>query len=804
MKIPGCAVGPHTDVKPVKPGVGQAKPEDQQPASVRSSVPQRIDQHTGGVTMPSSAPIRIDAHDKDSSEPAPVVEKKEEEEPVEMKPLVTSSGKYRCAHVGCGKEYDPEDNAEGCCHYHDGKPIFHDLKKEWSCCGARSYDWDDFMALPKCKTGKHEPKMTRAAKLDDLLEKGNLSTLEEILSNDEVVQELRAGSSKLVDRLCEKSSLEGMVKILTELPADGSSDNRKYVLPYVCVELISCDNDIFLDAWVHRDVTTGWSALGGLFQAYVRASESGETLNCVISGYMSRAICAILEKRPEGVASITKSMESSLKPALLALLYDHSVCIGEVRLAPELLGGTSSPVASLYVLPIVVCAYKDRLTRLDHSQSEDARPVYVPRLAKGLVEEADELVSRIVTGKIPEDTPVMGGTANVVTSLLFYLKSQGDDEGDAEDGCGEGEEDFCCYVASTPSGSGVPAVEGGEVSAPRRVAESVFAKREELTAVVAGDGEKEEDVELLTEIICLLMTAMTACSNEIVSTEDGPPTKLVGQDFLVAALEAVITRHPSCSLLANSLLELVKAMQQLGEDEVLVESLLHEKRAVEKCLAGEGGRPMGCRPQVAEILLSLEEKSKEAPTMSAAVKLESSAAEAYLSRWRLCTGMKLDLGGTIAVPSSVEEKAADDTGRSGASPSSTSLPPIVSSTTATPSTGGMLGDDSLDSPEFFQAGSHHDTSWSPTGRSPTPEWPGPVPTDWAESPDDQAWVASPTISDVKWGSSTPVGWPTEDGNNGQLDGDTVEGRNMNESIDLVGGDGSESPRSSDSGKIDNI
>ncbi|KAF4691445.1 Integrin beta-1-binding protein 2 [Perkinsus olseni] len=146
MKIPGCAVGPHTDVKPVKPGVGQAKPEDQQPASVRSSVPQRIDQHTGGVTMPSSAPIRIDAHDKDSSEPAPVVEKKEEEKPVEMKPLVTSSGKYRCAHVGCGKE-----------------PIFHDLKKEWSCCGARSYDWDDFMALPKCKTGKHEPKMTRAA-----------------------------------------------------------------------------------------------------------------------------------------------------------------------------------------------------------------------------------------------------------------------------------------------------------------------------------------------------------------------------------------------------------------------------------------------------------------------------------------------------------------------------------------------------------------------------------------------------------------------------------------------------------------
>ncbi|EER01720.1 conserved hypothetical protein [Perkinsus marinus ATCC 50983] len=164
MQIPGCAVGQHTDVKPVKPGIGQAKPEDQVSGSVRSSVPQRIDQPAGGVAMPSSAPVRIDGGEKDSSEPVQIAEEKKEEDKkqVDMKPQVTASGKYRCCHVGCGKEYDPEDNADGCCHYHDGKPIFHDLKKEWSCCGARSYDWDDFMALPKCKTGKHEPKMTKA------------------------------------------------------------------------------------------------------------------------------------------------------------------------------------------------------------------------------------------------------------------------------------------------------------------------------------------------------------------------------------------------------------------------------------------------------------------------------------------------------------------------------------------------------------------------------------------------------------------------------------------------------------------
>lgn len=63
-------------------------------------------------------------------------EKKEDKKQVDMKPQVmgeylcargrfcyqvTASGKYRCCHVGCGKEYDPEDNSDSCCHYHDGK-----------------------------------------------------------------------------------------------------------------------------------------------------------------------------------------------------------------------------------------------------------------------------------------------------------------------------------------------------------------------------------------------------------------------------------------------------------------------------------------------------------------------------------------------------------------------------------------------------------------------------------------------------------------------------------------------------------
>ena len=61
----------------------------------------------------------------------------------------------KCTHLGCGKQYYEKDNVEGACHYHDGKPMFHDTKKGWTCCNQIAYDWEEFQKLPPCKVGKH-------------------------------------------------------------------------------------------------------------------------------------------------------------------------------------------------------------------------------------------------------------------------------------------------------------------------------------------------------------------------------------------------------------------------------------------------------------------------------------------------------------------------------------------------------------------------------------------------------------------------------------------------------------------------
>lgn len=40
----------------------------------------------------------------------------------------------KCKRNGCKKAY--EENNPTACHYHPGKPIFHDLKKGWTCCNV--------------------------------------------------------------------------------------------------------------------------------------------------------------------------------------------------------------------------------------------------------------------------------------------------------------------------------------------------------------------------------------------------------------------------------------------------------------------------------------------------------------------------------------------------------------------------------------------------------------------------------------------------------------------------------------------
>eukprot|EP01071_Lankesteria_metandrocarpae_P014718 Lankesteria_metandrocarpae@DN884_c0_g1_i1.p1 len=144
MKIPGCARGQHTEEKPVQPSVSAAAPVQVQHGGNVQDI------NAYNAALEEKTKLQVEASNETQSEG--------------MMHALISEGLYKCANAGCNKSYSPDASSEeNPCKYHTGKPIFRDTKKYWSCCGAGSYDWDDFLKLDTCTVGPHVPKMVKAS-----------------------------------------------------------------------------------------------------------------------------------------------------------------------------------------------------------------------------------------------------------------------------------------------------------------------------------------------------------------------------------------------------------------------------------------------------------------------------------------------------------------------------------------------------------------------------------------------------------------------------------------------------------------
>ena len=54
---------------------------------------------------------------------------------VEKKAKLNKDGRFICANKGCkAKTFVEEEQGDEVCEHHTGEPVFHDLKKYWSCC----------------------------------------------------------------------------------------------------------------------------------------------------------------------------------------------------------------------------------------------------------------------------------------------------------------------------------------------------------------------------------------------------------------------------------------------------------------------------------------------------------------------------------------------------------------------------------------------------------------------------------------------------------------------------------------------
>ena len=140
-KLKGCCVGKHTDIKQDAAGFEKS--------GGKSSTDEKE----------ASKPVLKTADDFNKEEEQKNIEKKEEQAK-KVKKVVMRDGKFICGNKGCTNlKFLEEENTSESCNFHSGVPVFHDLKKYWSCCLDKvTYEFDDFQKIETCSVGEHIKK----------------------------------------------------------------------------------------------------------------------------------------------------------------------------------------------------------------------------------------------------------------------------------------------------------------------------------------------------------------------------------------------------------------------------------------------------------------------------------------------------------------------------------------------------------------------------------------------------------------------------------------------------------------------
>ncbi|KAJ1644251.1 hypothetical protein LPJ64_004054 [Coemansia asiatica] len=144
MDIKGCKLGPHSSEPKHKEDPFKAdltKYDDVLPEP-QTAAAAAVDVKAASATTPSTQSLAA------ASEPEPI---DEDPDGVEV------SAGTKCKRNGCGAVYvsDKESRQDGQCQFHPGKALFHEGNKGWTCCKPRVTEFDEFLRIKGCKSGRH-------------------------------------------------------------------------------------------------------------------------------------------------------------------------------------------------------------------------------------------------------------------------------------------------------------------------------------------------------------------------------------------------------------------------------------------------------------------------------------------------------------------------------------------------------------------------------------------------------------------------------------------------------------------------
>jgi hypothetical protein len=140
LNLPGCTFGEHSTAVQ-KTDLASARPKQTESTTiVEQKTPVPIETASTGQFK-----LKYISSASKKEEPTP-------EQDLFDPPDANVALNTLCKRKGCGAAKLAQETT---CNYHPGNPVFHEGSKGWSCCPRRVLEFDEFLRIAGCTSGKH-------------------------------------------------------------------------------------------------------------------------------------------------------------------------------------------------------------------------------------------------------------------------------------------------------------------------------------------------------------------------------------------------------------------------------------------------------------------------------------------------------------------------------------------------------------------------------------------------------------------------------------------------------------------------
>ncbi|KAE9034054.1 hypothetical protein PR003_g7771 [Phytophthora rubi] len=161
--------------------------------------------------------------------------------------------------------------------------------------------------------------------LNDLLEKDGF-TLEEVLQEDELVQEVKTRNTKLIDFLSQEPVLQKLVEYVVESSEDPSDDLRTLKYPYMACEVICCDITSITETLVT-------ASDGAIVETLLGFLDQPALLDPRLAGYFEKIVTMLMVRKPQEMTALLNKNSD----ALLSGFARHTASFSVAELLKRLL-----------------------------------------------------------------------------------------------------------------------------------------------------------------------------------------------------------------------------------------------------------------------------------------------------------------------------------------------------------------------------------------------------------------------------------------------------------------------------------